>query len=140
MKKKIIIISLVIAFIISVIIIGFYIYIDYRDSKISLINESIEIEYGESYNPSINDLIDMNKFDFINLEKISVNNEITINNEKGYGFIEYEDLDDIFVHYSAIIKDGYKTLKEGSLVSFKLIETSKGLQAVDVCEKELTTI
>ena len=62
------------------------------------------------------------------------------NNEKGYGFIEYEDLDDIFVHYSAIIKDGYKTLKEGSLVSFKLIETSKGLQAVDVCEKEFTTI
>ena len=62
------------------------------------------------------------------------------NNEKGYGFIEYEELEDIFVHYSAIVKDGYKTLKEGSLVNFKLIETSKGLQAVDVCEKELTTI
>lgn len=62
------------------------------------------------------------------------------NNEKGYGFIEYEDLEDIFVHYSAIIKDGYKTLKEGVIVSFKLIETSKGLQAIDVCEKELTTI
>jgi len=61
------------------------------------------------------------------------------NNEKGYGFIQYGDLEDIFVHYSAIVKDGYKTLKEGALVSFKLIETSKGLQAVDVCEKELTT-
>ena len=62
------------------------------------------------------------------------------NNEKGYGFIEYNDLEDIFVHYSAIIKDGYKTLKEGAVVDFKLIETSKGLQAVDVQEKELTTI
>lgn len=62
------------------------------------------------------------------------------NNEKGYGFIEYEDLEDIFVHYSAIIKEGYKTLKEGAIVSFKLIETSKGLQAIDVCEKELTAI
>lgn len=62
------------------------------------------------------------------------------NNEKGYGFIEYGDLEDIFVHYSAIIKDGYKTLKEGSIVNFKLIETSKGLQAVDVIEEVLTTI
>ncbi len=62
------------------------------------------------------------------------------NNEKGYGFIEYENLEDIFVHYSAIIKDGYKTLKEGAIVNFKLIETSKGLQAVDVIEEVLTTI
>ena len=62
------------------------------------------------------------------------------NNEKGYGFIEYENLEDIFVHYSAIIKEGYKTLKEGTIVNFKLIETSKGLQAVDVIEEVLTTI
>lgn len=62
------------------------------------------------------------------------------NNEKGYGFIEYENLEDIFVHYSAIIKEGYKTLKEGAIVNFKLIETSKGLQAVDVIEEVLTTI
>lgn len=62
------------------------------------------------------------------------------NNEKGYGFIEYSDLEDIFVHYSAIVKDGYKTLKEGDIVDFKLVETSKGLQAVDVCEVQLTTI
>ena len=58
------------------------------------------------------------------------------NNEKGYGFIEYDELSDIFVHYSAIVKDGYKTLSEGSLVNFKLIETSKGLQAIDVVEEE----
>lgn len=62
------------------------------------------------------------------------------NNEKGYGFIEYENLEDIFVHYSAIIKDGYKTLKEGAIVEFKLIETSKGLQAIEVKEASLTTV
>jgi CspA family cold shock protein len=62
------------------------------------------------------------------------------NNEKGYGFIEYEDLEDIFVHYSAIIKDGYKTLKEGAMVNFKLIETSKGLQAIEVQEATLTAV
>ena len=62
------------------------------------------------------------------------------NNEKGYGFIEYEDLEDIFVHYSAIHKDGYKTLTEGELVEFKLIETSKGLQAIDVYEKKLEAV
>ncbi len=58
------------------------------------------------------------------------------NNEKGYGFIEYDNLEDIFVHYSAILKDGYKTLQEGALVNFKLIETAKGLQAIDVVEEQ----
>lgn len=61
------------------------------------------------------------------------------NNEKGYGFIEYPDLEDIFVHYSAISKEGYKTLKEGDIVEFKLIETAKGLQAIDVTEVQMTT-
>lgn len=56
------------------------------------------------------------------------------NNEKGYGFIECENLDDIFVHYSAINKDGYKTLNEGVIVNFQLVETVKGLQALDVKE------
>ena len=50
------------------------------------------------------------------------------NNEKGYGFITY-DGKEIFVHYSQIEKQGYKTLNQGDLVSFKLIETPKGLQA-----------
>ena len=62
------------------------------------------------------------------------------NNVKGYGFIECQNLEDIFVHYSAIDKQGFKTLKEGDLVDFKLIETAKGLQAVEVRECELTTI
>lgn len=54
------------------------------------------------------------------------------NNEKGYGFIDYSEGEDIFVHYSAIRQDGYKTLSEGQRVDFDLIETPKGLQAVNV--------
>ena len=54
------------------------------------------------------------------------------NNEKGYGFIHCDNLSDIFVHYSVINKEGYKTLNEGDIVNFKLIETAKGLQAQDV--------
>lgn len=58
------------------------------------------------------------------------------NNDKGYGFIENEELmnEDIFVHYSAIDQDGYKTLKEGEMVEFILIETAKGNQAINVKE------
>lgn len=54
------------------------------------------------------------------------------NNEKGYGFIEYKENEDIFVHYSAISQEGYKSLTEGQYVEFNLIETPKGYQALDV--------
>ena len=54
------------------------------------------------------------------------------NNDKGYGFIGFKPNEDIFVHYSAIELDGYKTLNEGQVVEFKLIETSKGYQAINV--------
>ena len=65
------------------------------------------------------------------------------NNEKGYGFINGSVDEDIFVHYTAIKQDGYKTLSEGQVVEFNLIKTYKVLQATDVKtvnEKELTTI
>lgn len=54
------------------------------------------------------------------------------NNEKGFGFIEYKPNEDVFVHYSAIKMEGYKTLNEGDYVNFQLVETGKGLQALDV--------
>lgn len=54
------------------------------------------------------------------------------NNDKGYGFINYMDGEDIFVHYSAIKKQGYKTLSEGEEVEFSLINTDKGYQAQNV--------
>jgi cold shock protein len=64
------------------------------------------------------------------------------NNEKGYGFIEYDGMinEDIFVHYSAIDQDGYKSLNEGDIVEFTLIETAKGNQAINVKEVALTSV
>ena len=53
------------------------------------------------------------------------------NNEKGYGFIEGENDEDIFVHYTAIKQDGYKSLSEGQIVEYELLETEKGLQAIN---------
>jgi CspA family cold shock protein len=53
-------------------------------------------------------------------------------NEKGYGFIEREEGDDVFVHFSAITMDGYKTLTEGQKVEFEVVQGDKGLQAANV--------
>ncbi|MDK2901700.1 Cold shock protein CspB [Koleobacter methoxysyntrophicus] len=54
------------------------------------------------------------------------------NQEKGYGFIEREDGDDVFVHFSAIQEPGFKTLKEGERVEFDIVEGQKGPQAANV--------
>ncbi len=62
------------------------------------------------------------------------------NNDKGYGFIEGENDEDIFVHYSAIKQDGYKSLSEGQIVEYELLETEKGLQAINVKEVSNATV
>ncbi len=54
------------------------------------------------------------------------------NAEKGYGFIESEDGTDVFVHFSAINAEGYKTLDEGAEVEFEVVEGAKGPQAANV--------
>ena len=51
------------------------------------------------------------------------------NNAKGYGFLGREEGPDVFVHYSAILTEGYKTLKEGDRVEYDVIQGEKGLQA-----------
>ncbi|MGL6105287.1 cold-shock protein [Romboutsia sp.] len=54
------------------------------------------------------------------------------NNEKGFGFISVEGEGDVFVHFSAITSDGYKSLEEGQSVQFDVVEGAKGPQAANV--------
>ncbi len=54
------------------------------------------------------------------------------NAEKGFGFIEREDGDDVFVHFSGIVGEGYKTLEEGQNVEFEIVEGDRGPQATNV--------
>ena len=54
------------------------------------------------------------------------------NNEKGFGFITTEGGDDVFVHFSAIQTDGFKSLEEGQQVSFNIVKGARGPQAENV--------
>ena len=54
------------------------------------------------------------------------------NDSKGFGFLEQENGDDVFVHFSAITGDGFKSLSEGDSVTFDLVKGPKGLQAANV--------
>lgn len=54
------------------------------------------------------------------------------NDSKGFGFIEREGGKDVFVHYTAIVGEGFKTLPEGAAVEFELLETERGPQAANV--------
>lgn len=56
------------------------------------------------------------------------------NATKGYGFISTEDGEDVFVHYSAIEEEGFKTLEEGQSVEFEIVEGEKGPQATNVAK------
>ena len=56
------------------------------------------------------------------------------NSSKGFGFIEQENGEDVFVHYSAIKSDGYKSLDEGAAVTFEVVEGAKGPSAANVVQ------
>ncbi len=60
------------------------------------------------------------------------------NDRKGFGFIRVEEEQDVFVHYSALQGEGFKTLKEGELVEFDLVEGAKGPQAANVIKTAAT--
>ena len=55
-------------------------------------------------------------------------------NEKGYGFIECVNGEDVFVHFTGIIGEGFRTLEEGQAVSFEIVEGNRGPQASNVCK------
>ncbi|OIJ13572.1 cold-shock protein [Anaerobacillus alkalilacustris] len=57
------------------------------------------------------------------------------NAEKGFGFIEFEGGNDVFVHFSAIQDEGFKTLEEGQEVSFEIVEGNRGPQAANVTKR-----
>ena len=59
------------------------------------------------------------------------------NDAKGYGFIEMPEGKDIFVHYSAITKEGFKTLAEGQDVTFEIVQGDKGPQAANVVSENV---
>ncbi|KXS41052.1 MULTISPECIES: cold-shock protein [unclassified Candidatus Frackibacter] len=57
-------------------------------------------------------------------------------NEKGYGFIEVPGEEDVFVHYSAIEDEGFKSLEEGEQVEFDVVDGERGLQASNVIKRQ----
>jgi CspA family cold shock protein len=61
------------------------------------------------------------------------------NNSKGYGFIGRDDGPDVFVHYTAIVGEGYKTLDEGDTVEFEIVQGAKGPQAANVTRRTLNS-
>ncbi len=54
------------------------------------------------------------------------------NKEKGYGFIKLEDDRDVFFHYSQLVMEGFKTIEEGAVVEFELVEGERGAQAHNI--------
>ena len=57
-------------------------------------------------------------------------------NSKGYGFIETEEGDDIFVHYTGIVEEGFKSLEDGEAVTFDIVEGIRGPQAANVQKEQ----
>ena len=58
------------------------------------------------------------------------------NTNKGFGFILSDESEDVFVHYTDILNDGFRNLSEGEKVTFKVMKTAKGLRAVEVTKSE----
>ncbi len=91
MKKKKFIIVFIIIVLVIIGVLAFVLFTNYRDSQISLIQDNVIIEYGESYNPIIDDLIDIEKFSFIDKDRVEINSNITNEENKDYPAVgEYE--------------------------------------------------
>lgn len=91
MKKKVFISFIIILFLLMICGIVFVMFLNERDNRISLIQDEVVIEYGNTYNPNIEELIDTLKYDFINLKEIRVENNIENEENKNYPAVgEYE--------------------------------------------------
>ena len=91
MKKRVFISFIILLLIVLIFSVIYLIYIEKRDSKISLKKEYINVEYGNTYSPNIDELIDLSKYNFINKENIRIENNIQNENEKDYPAVgEYE--------------------------------------------------
>lgn len=99
---------------------------DAEDLSASIAEESIETEENEETEE------DSTETEQVQREGSETGKVKWFDTKKGYGFIEQEGGDDIFVHYSAIEEDGFKDLEEDQEVSFEVVETEKGLQAENV--------
>lgn len=77
---------------------------------------------------------DNSKFLFYFLEELYMNKGTVkwFNNQKGFGFISDEEGNDVFVHYSGLNMDGFKSLEEGQEVEFEVVQGAKGPQATNV--------
>lgn len=91
MKKKVFISFIIILFLLMICGIVLVIFLNERDNRISLIKDEVVIEYGNTYNPNIEELIDTSKYDFINLKEVRIENNIEKEENKDYPAVgEYE--------------------------------------------------
>lgn len=91
MKKKVFISFIIILFLLMICGIVLVIFLNERDNRISLIKDEVVIEYGNTYNPSIEELIDTSKYDFINSKEVRIENNIENEKDKDYPAVgEYE--------------------------------------------------
>lgn len=91
MKKKVLISFIIILFLVMICGIIFMIFLNERESQITLIQDKVIIEYGKTYNPNIEELIDLSKYDFIDSKEVRIENNIENEKDKDYPAVgEYE--------------------------------------------------
>ena len=91
MKKKVLMGFIIILFLVIIFGITYMLFLEKRNNGISLIKDNVVIEYGNAYNPNIEELVDLSKYKFINQQEISIENNIENEKDKDYPAVgEYE--------------------------------------------------